>query len=442
MVRKALIMGAAGRDFHNFNTYFRGNKNYKVVAFTAAQISELDTGSGVEKRVYPSELAGEGYPEGIHIYSEERLEELIEELDVDEVFFSYSDVSETYLHDEVSRVLAAGATFSLLGPKDTMIEPTKPLISICASRTGSGKSPTSRWLTARLKEMGKRTVVIRHPMPYGVLVRQRLQRFETYADLDYHECTIEEREDYEPHIDNGAIVFAGVDYGDILEAAEDEADVVVWDGGNNDYPFYKPMLHIVLVDPHRVGHELSYYPGEANVRMADIVLISKVNTADPENVKKIRKNVREINPNAKIIEVNIGITVEEEESISGKRVLVIEDGPTLTHGEMEYGAAMIKAKENDAVIVDPRPYTRGTIKELYTLWPHLGELLPAVGYSEKQMKELSDTINDVPCDLVLLGTPTDIRRYLDVDKPILRVRYEFEEKDPGSLLDLIKQKLS
>ena len=442
MVRKALIMGAAGRDFHNFNTYFRGNKNYIVVAFTAAQISELDTGSGVEKRVYPSELAGDDYPEGIRIYPEERLEELIEELDVDEVFFSYSDVSETYLHDEVSRVLAAGATFSLLGPKDTMIEPTKPLISICASRTGSGKSPTSRWLTARLKEMGKRTVVIRHPMPYGVLVRQRLQRFETYADLDYHECTIEEREDYEPHIDNGAIVFAGVDYMDILEAAEDEADVVVWDGGNNDYPFYKPMLHIVLVDPHRVGHELSYYPGEANVRMADIVLISKVNTADPENVKNIRKNVREINPNAEIIEVNIVITVEEEESIPGKRVLVIEDGPTLTHGEMEYGAAMIKAKENDAIIVDPRPYTRGTIKELYTLWPHLGELLPAVGYSEKQMKELSDTINDVPCDLVLLGTPTDIRRYLDVDKPILRVRYEFEEIEPGSLLDLIKQKIS
>ena len=442
MVRKALIMGAAGRDFHNFNTYFRGNKNYIVVAFTAAQISELDTGSGVEKRVYPSELAGDDYPEGIRIYPEERLEELIEELDVDEVFFSYSDVSETYLHDEVSRVLAAGATFSLLGPKDTMIEPTKPLISICASRTGSGKSPTSRWLTARLKEMGKRTVVIRHPMPYGVLVRQRLQRFETYADLDYHECTIEEREDYEPHIDNGAIVFAGVDYMDILEAAEDEADVVVWDGGNNDYPFYKPILHIVLVDPHRVGHELSYYPGEANVRMADIVLISKVNTAEPENVKKIRKNVREINPNAEIVEVNIVITVEEEESIPGKRVLVIEDGPTLTHGEMEYGAAMIKAKENKAVIVDPRPYTRGTIKELYNLWPHLGELLPAVGYSEKQMKELSDTINDVPCDLVLLGTPTDIRRYLDVDKPILRVRYEFEEKDPGSLLNLIKKKLS
>jgi len=435
-------MGAAGRDFHNFNTYFRGNKNYKVVAFTAAQISELDTGSGVEKRVYPPELAGEDYPEGVNIFSEERLEELIEELDVDEVFFSYSDVSAAYLHDEASRVLAAGATFSLLGPKDTMIEPKKPLISICASRTGSGKSPTSRWLTARLKEMGKRTVVIRHPMPYGVLVRQRLQRFETYADLDYHECTIEEREDYEPHIDNGAIVFAGVDYGEIIKAAEDEADVVVWDGGNNDYPFYKPILHIVLVDPHRVGHELSYYPGEANVRMADIVLISKVNTAEPENVKKIRKNVREINPNAEIVEVNIVITVEEEESIPGKRVLVIEDGPTLTHGEMEYGAAMIKAKENKAVIVDPRPYTRGTIKELYNLWPHLGELLPAVGYSEKQMKELSDTINDVPCDLVLLGTPTDIRRYLDVDKPILRVRYEFEEKDPGSLLNLIKKKLS
>ena len=441
MVRKALIMGAAGRDFHSFNTYFRGNENYGVVAFTAAQISELDTEAGVERRVYPPELAGEDYPDGIRIYSEERLEELIEKFEVDEVFFSYSDVSESYLHDEISRVLAAGATFSLLGPKDTMIYPSKPLISVCASRTGSGKSPMSRWLTARLKELGMRTVVIRHPMPYGVLVRQRLQRFETYEDLDYHECTIEEREDYEPHIDNGAIVFAGVDYAEILEAAENEADVVIWDGGNNDYPFYKPMLHIVLVDPHRVGHETSYYPGEVNVRMADIVLISKVNTADPENVKKIRKNVEEINSRTEIVETNMVITVENEGKISGKRVLVIEDGPTLIHGEMEYGAAMIKAKENNAIVVDPRPYAKGSIKDLYNLWPHLGELLPAVGYSEKQMKELNDSINDVPCDLVLLGTPTDIRRYLNVDKPVLRVRYEFEEKEPGSLLNLIKKKL-
>ena len=439
MVRRALIMGAAGRDFHNFNTFFRENKGYEVVAFTAAQISELDTGAGVEKRVYPPELAGPMYPEGIKIHPEEQLEELIRELKVDEVFFSYSDVSAEYLQDEISRVQSAGASFVLLGPNDTMIQPKKPLISICASRTGSGKSPTSRWLIKTLKATGYRVVVIRHPMPYGDLVKQRLQRFETMEDLDKHECTVEEREDYEPHIERGAIVYSGVDYQDIINAAEKEADVVVWDGGNNDFPFYVPSKHIVIVDPHRVGHELSYYPGETNVRMADIVIVSKVNTADLENVKKIKENVRGINPTAKIIESNMVITAEDEDKLTGMRVLVIEDGPTLTHGEMKYGAATIKAEEKGAIIVDPRPYAKGTIKDVYDLWPHLGKILPAVGYSDKQIEELEESINATPCDIVLMGTPTDLRRYINVDKPVLRVKYEYEEMEPGTLIGLLEE---
>ena len=426
-------MGAAGRDFHNFNTFFRDNPGYEVVAFTAAQISDLDTGAGVEKRVYPPELSGPMYPDGIRIYPETQLTRLIEERGVDEVFFSYSDVSATYLHDKASEVQAAGASFVLLGPRDTMIKPSKPLISVCASRTGSGKSPTSRWLVSLLRDNGYRVVVIRHPMPYGDLVKQRVQRFETYEDLDRHDCTIEEREDYEPHLDMGVIVYSGVDYADILRAAEEEADVVIWDGGNNDFPFYEPLLQIVIVDPHRVGHELRYYPGETNVRMADIVVVSKVNTADPSNVQKVKENVRKINPDAKIVTANMVITAEDEDSLRGKRVLVIEDGPTLTHGEMKYGAATIKAMEKGADIVDPRPYTKGTIKEVYKLWPHLGKLLPAVGYSPHQMKELEEIINSVPCDIVLMGTPTDLRRYLEVDKPVLRVRYEFKETETGSL---------
>jgi len=433
MARKAIIMGAAGRDFHNFNTYFRENLGYEVVAFTAAQISELDTEAGVEKRVYPPELSGPLYPDGIMIYPETRLTRLIQEHGVDEAFFSYSDVSATYLHDKAAEVQASGASFVLLGPRDTMIKPSKPLISVCASRTGSGKSPTSRWLVSLLRDKGFRVVVIRHPMPYGDLVKQRVQRFETYEDLDRYNCTIEEREDYEPHLDMGAVVYSGVDYADILKAAEEEADVLIWDGGNNDFPFYEPLLQIVVVDPHRVGHELTYYPGETNVRMADVVVVSKVNTADPSNVQIVKENVHRINPDAKIISANMVITAEDEDSLRRKRVLVIEDGPTLTHGEMKYGAATIKAMEKGADIVDPRPYTKGTIKEVYRLWPHLGKLLPAVGYSPHQMKELEEIINAVPCDVVLMGTPTDLRRYLKVDKPVLRVRYEFEETETGSL---------
>ena len=426
-------MGAAGRDFHNFNAFFRGNPDYEVVAFTAAQISELDSRAEIEKRVYPPELAGERYPEGIQIYPESMLEELIKEKGIDEVFFSYSDASHVYVMNEASRAQAAGASFTLLGPEATMLRSEKLVISVCAARTGSGKSPTSRWLISKLKELGHRVVVIRHPMPYGALLKQRVQRFETLEDLDRHDCTIEEREDYEPHLERGAIVFAGVDYEDILREAEKEAEIIVWDGGNNDFPFYHPTLHIVVVDPHRAGHELLYYPGETNVRMADIVVVSKVNTAEPEDVEKVEANVRKINPKAEIVRANIAIKAEKEEGIKGKRVLVVEDGPTVTHGGMAYGAATIKARELGAIIVDPRPHAKGSMKEIFKLYPHLEKVLPAVGYSETQMKELSQTINDSPCDLILLGTPTDIRRYLTVDKPVIRVRYELEEIVPGQL---------
>jgi len=437
MVKRALIMGAAGRDFHNFNSYFRDNPDYEVVAFTAAQISDLDEAAEIEKRIYPPALAGERYPEGIKIYPESMLEALIVDLNVDEVVFSYSDVSHGYVMDEASRVLSSGANFVLLGTKATMLKSQKPIISVCATRTGSGKSPTARWLLDKIKERGHRAVVIRHPMPYGVLVRQRVQRFETLEDLDLHDCTIEEREDYEPHIERGAIVFAGVDYGDILREAEKEADVIVWDGGNNDFPFYHPDLHLVLVDPLRAGDELNYYPGETNLRMADIAVVSKVNTAEPKDIEAVETNIREVNPTAEIVRANIVITAEDEAAIKGKNVLVVEDGPTVTHGGMSYGAATIKANELGATIVDPRPYAVGSIKAIFGQYPHLERVLPAVGYSDRQMGELSAVINATPCDLVLLGTPTDIGRYLDVDKPVVRVRYEFEEVVLGQIEEAI-----
>lgn len=433
MIRKAIIMGAAGRDFHNFNTFFRENPSYEVVAFTAAQISDLDTTAGIENRVYPPELAGKMYPKGIPIHPESQLEKLIEELDADEVFFSYSDVSHQYLMNEGSRAMAAGATFTLLGPKDTMIRSKKPVISVCASRTGSGKSPTSRWLVNLLKEKGNRVVVIRHPMPYGDLLKQRVQRFATLEDLDKQDCTIEEREDYEPHIERGAIVYAGVDYEAIIRQAEKEADIIVWDGGNNDYPFYWPKVSVCIVDPHRAGNELTYYPGEVNVRMANVVVISKVNTAPQGSVEQVRKNVQSVNPWAQVVETDMAIKADDEAGLLGKRVLVVEDGPTVTHGGMGYGAATIKARELEATIVDPRPYVKGTIKHIYEQYPHLQKVLPAVGYSPHQMKELEDAINDTPCDLVLLGTPTDLRRYLKLNKPAIRVRYELRERKKGEL---------
>lgn len=441
MIRKAIIMGAAGRDFHNFNTFFRGNPGYEVVAFTAAQISDLDASAGIEKRVYPPEFSGKRYPKGIPIHPETQLEQLIKDLGVDEVFFSYSDVSNQYLMNEGSRAMAAGASFVLLGPRETMIRSNKPVISVCASRTGSGKSPTSRWLVNLLKEKGNRVVVIRHPMPYGDLVKQRVQRFATIEDLDKQDCTIEEREDYEPHIERGAIVYAGVDYGEIIKEAEKEADVIVWDGGNNDYPFYWPKVQVCIVDPHRAGNELTYYPGEVNVRMADVVVISKVNTAPPDSVELVRKNVKSVNPKAQIVETDMVITAEDEGKLLGKRVLVVEDGPTVTHGGMGYGAATIKARELEATIVDPRPYAMGTIKHIYEQYPHLQRVLPAVGYSPQQMKELEDTINATPCDLVLLGTPTDVRHYLKLNKPAMRIRYELQERKKGELEEAILSRL-
>jgi predicted GTPase len=442
MVRKAIIMGAAGRDFHNFNIYFRNNPDYRVVGFTAAQISDLQPDAEIASRRYPAELAGEEYPGGIGIYPESMLEELIDEYGVDEIFFSYSDVSHEYVMHEASRVLSSGASFTLLGPKATMIKTNKPIISICAARTGSGKSPTTRWLVKLLKKQGWRVVVIRHPMPYGVLEKQRVQRFETLEDLDRYECTIEEREDYEPHIEEGAVVFAGVDYAKILEEAEKEADILLWDGGNNDLPFYVTDIHVVLVDPHRPGDEMVYHPGETNVRMADLIIVSKVNTAESDAVLKVIDNVNSINPEVERIKANIVITVDNPEAIQGKSVLVIEDGPTLTHGGMSYGAATIKAIELGAEIVDPRPWAKGSIKHIYDIYPHLGKVLPAVGYSPLQMQELNEVISRTPCDLVLLGTPTDLRRYLAVDKPVHRVRYEFEEVYEGELERWILSRLN
>lgn len=441
MVKNALIMGAAGRDFHNFNTFFRGNNDYNVVAFTAAQISELQPRAEIADRVYPHILAGEDYPEGIKIFPESRLEELISEFKVDEVFFCYSDVSHEYVMDQASRVISSGSTFVLLGPRNTMLKPLKPLVSVCAARTGSGKSPTSRWIIRKLKEHGLRVVVIRHPMPYGVLKAQIVQRFETLDDLDKHRCTIEEREDYEPHLREGVIVYSGVDYEEILRNAEDEADILVWDGGNNDFPFYVPDIHVVLVDPLRPGHELRYYPGQINVRMADVIVISKVNTAKPEDVEVVRNNVRRLNPEAKICLAEIVISVDDPSKISGKKVLVIEDGPTVTHGGMSYGAGTLMAKRLDANIVDPRKYASGSIKKVYELYPHLDKVLPAVGYGKTQMDELREIINRVPAEVVLLGTPTDISRYLEVDKPCFQVKYELVEINEDEIWNAIYDKL-
>ncbi len=418
---KVIIMGAAGRDFHNFNVYFRNNDTYEVVAFTATQIP------GIGGRIYPPELAGSKYPNGIRIYPEEELPRLISKYDVAQVVFAYSDVPHEYVMHKASLVLANGADFRLMGPKTTMLKAKVPLISVCAVRTGSGKSQTSRQIAKILKDKGLRVVAIRHPMPYGDLKKQIWQRFASYEDLDKHECTIEEREEYEPHIDNGIIVYAGVDYEKILREAEKEADVIVWDGGNNDLPFYKPNLHIVVADPHRAGNELTYYPGESNLRMADIVIINKVDTADLENVKKVKENIRKVNPKARVLEAASPVTVEEPGLVAGKRVLVIEDGPTLTHGNMPYGAGAVIAKQLGAVeMVDPRPYAVGSIKGIYEKYPHLEAILPAVGYGEEQIAELKETVDRTPCDVVIIGTPIDLRRVMSIDKPTVRARYELK----------------
>lgn len=430
---KVIIMGAAGRDFHNFNVYFRNNDAYKVVAFTATQIP------GIAERGYPPELAGPKYPNGIPIYPEEELPNLIKQHDVDQVVFAYSDVPHEYVMHKASMVLANGADFRLMGPKTTMLEAKVPLVSVCAVRTGSGKSQTSRQIARILKNKGLRVVAIRHPMPYGDLRKQIWQRFATYEDLDKHECTIEEREEYEPHIDNGIIVYAGVDYEKILREAEKEADVIVWDGGNNDLPFYKSDLHIVVADPHRAGNELTYYPGETNLTMANVIIINKVDTADPKNVEKVKKNIIKVNPKAKVLEAASPVTVDKPELIKGKRVLVIEDGPTLTHGNMPYGAGAVIAKELGAMeMVDPRPYAVGSLKETYEKYPHLGAILPAVGYGDKQIAELKATIDRTPCDAVVIGTPIDLRRVMTMDKPTVRAKYELKVLGPVTLEEILE----
>jgi len=415
-------MGAAGRDFHNFNIYFRKNDHYEVVAFTAAQIPKI------ENRVYPPELAGPLYPKGIRIYPEEELPNLIKKYDVDQVVLAYTDLSHITVMNKASLVLACGADFRLMGPKATMLKSKKPVISICAVRTGSGKSQTTRKVSDILRSKGLRVVVVRHPMPYGDLKNQVCERFATYEDLDKYQTTIEEREEYEPHIDRGNIVYAGVDYQKILEEAEKEADIILWDGGNNDFPFYKPDLQIVLVDPHRPGHELTYYPGETNARMADIIIINKIDSAKPDHVEQTIKNIKKLNPKATIIKAASPITVENPDLIRDKRVLVVEDGPTLTHGGMSYGAGIVAARKYAAKeIVDPRPYAVGSIRKVFEEYPQIGALLPAMGYSPEQIDELKQTIEATDCDTVIIGTPIDLRRLLKVNKTTVRIRYELQE---------------
>uniref|UniRef100_A0A7C4KJC8 GTPase n=1 Tax=Anaerolinea thermolimosa TaxID=229919 RepID=A0A7C4KJC8_9CHLR len=432
---RTIIMGAAGRDFHNFNVYFRDNPDYQVVAFTATQIPNI------EGRKYPAELAGKLYPKGIPIYPETELERLIRDFEVDQVIFAYSDVPHEYVMHKASMVLAAGADFRLMGMKETQLKSSKPVVSVCAVRTGSGKSQTTRRVSLILRELGYRVAAIRHPMPYGDLVKQSVQRFADYADLDRHECTIEEREEYEPHLDNGVIVYAGVDYEKILRQAEQEVDIVLWDGGNNDFPFYKPDLAIVVADPHRPGHELTYHPGETNVRSADVFVINKVDTAAPENVIRVRENLYSVNPNAIIVEAASPLFVSDPSAIRGKRVLVIEDGPTLTHGEMAYGAGWVAARRfGAAAIVDPRPYAVGTIVETYQKYPSTGPILPAMGYGEAQMRDLEQTIANAPVDLVISATPIDLTRVIRIDKPIQRVRYELAEIGQPDLASILTEK--
>lgn len=430
---RILIMGAAGRDFHNFNVCLRNNLHHQVMAFTATQIPDI------EGRVYPAELAGPDYPQGIPIYAESELDRLIVELQIDQVIFAYSDVRHEYVMHKASQVIAAGADFCLMGGRQTMLCAHKPVIAICAARTGSGKSQTTRCVCDVLRGMGKKVVAVRHPMPYGDLVRQRCQRFGSYADMDAHECTIEEREEYEPHLDRGIVVYAGVDYQEILNQAEQEADVIVWDGGNNDLPFFKPDLHIVVVDPHRAGHELTYHPGEANLRMADVVVINKIDTADLDNVALVRENIRAVNPQAQIIEAASPIFVDDPDAIRGRRVLVVEDGPTLTHGEMAYGAGVVAAKRFGATeILDPRPYTVRSISETYRRYPKIGTLLPAMGYGTQQIRDLEETINATPCDMVIVATPIDLRRLMQIRHPTQRVRYELQEIGRPTIKDVLR----
>lgn len=434
---RVIIMGAAGRDFHNFNLCFRDNPVYDVVAFTATQIPNI------EGRTYPPQLAGKLYPAGIPIHPESELVDLIRKHNADQVIFAYSDVPHEVVMHKASLVLATGADFRLMGARDTMLKSSAPIVSVCAVRTGSGKSQTTRRVSDILRQMGKRLVVVRHPMPYGNLVKQACQRFATYEDLDRHECTIEEREEYEPHLDRGTIVYAGVDYELILRSAEKEADVVLWDGGNNDLPFFKPDLHIVVADPHRAGHELRYHPGEANLRMADVVVINKIDTSEPEKMELVRNNILSVNPKATVIDAASPIFVDDPQVIRGAKVLVVEDGPTLTHGEMTYGAGIVAARRFGAAeIIDPRPYAVGSIAATYQKYPGTGTLLPAMGYGPQQVQDLEDTINATPCDLVIIATPIDLRRVLKINRPTQRVRYELQEIGRPTLQDVLSKAIS
>ena len=435
-MRKVLIAGAAGRDFHNFNVSFRGRDDVRVVAFTATQIPDI------EGRVYPAELAGAGYPDGIPIRAEEELTDLVRSEEVDDVVFAYSDVTHEHVMHIGSIAMAAGADFRLMGPRSTELRSAKPVVAICAVRTGSGKSQTTRHVASVLRGAGKSVAVLRHPMPYGDLTKQAVQRFERYEDLDAANATIEEREEYEPHIAEGNLVFAGVDYGAILERAEQEADVVVWDGGNNDIPFIHPDLHLVVVDPHRPGHELRYHPGETNLRMADACVVNKIDTAPEEGVEAVLQSIRFANPDAAIVRAASPFEVEQDtHQIAGKRVLAIEDGPTLTHGEMTFGAAVLAAKAGGASeLVDPRPFAVGSIKETFAKYPHMTQLLPAMGYGRKQMEELRETIARSDADLVLIGTPIDLRRVIELDKPALRVTYSLQEIGEPTIAQLLAER--
>jgi len=430
--KSVVIMGAAGRDFHNFNVYFRNNADERVVAFTAFQIPNI------AGRTYPPELSGSLYPQGIPIYDESELPDLIEKLNVDEVVFAYSDVSHEQVMHRASLVNSCGADFILMGTFTTQIQSMKPVISVGAIRTGCGKSQTSRRIAQLLKDRGQSVVVVRHPMPYGDLQAQRCQRFAAIEDLSKHECTIEEIEEYEEHIQQGHIVYAGVDYEEILRAAEKEADVVLWDGGNNDIPFFKSDLHIVLVDPLRPGHEVRYYPGEANVRMADVVLMAKMGSAKQSDIEIVEGNVAALNPGAQLIPADSVVSTTSPDQVQGKRVLVVEDGPTLTHGDMTFGAGHVAAKKFGASeIVDPRPYAVGSIKSTFEKYPHVKEVLPAMGYGEDQVRDLQETINAVPCDVVLVGTPFDLARLVDCNKPLIRVRYELDETSSEALAAIL-----
>lgn len=433
--KNVLIMGAAGRDFHNFNVYFRDNEDYNVVAFTATQIPNIDG------RVYPAELAGKLYPEGIKIYEESELVDLIKKHDVHEVVFAYSDVPMEYVMTKASIVNAAGVSFRLMGGEETMVKSTKPVVAVLAVRTGCGKSQTSRKVIEVLKAAGKKVVAIRHPMPYGDLVKQKVQRFAELEDLKKHECTIEEIEEYEPHVATGGIIYAGVDYEAILREAEKEADVILWDGGNNDMSFYKPDVTFTVVDPLRAGHEMSYYPGNTSLRMADAVVVNKIDTADADEIMEVIFNSRSVNPTATIIEAASPLTVEHPEVIRGKRVLVVEDGPTLTHGEMQFGAGTVAAQKLGAIeLVDPRPYTVGTITDTFKKYPDIGILLPAMGYGDQQMKDLEETINAVDCDSVVIGTPIDLGRILNINKPSTRVKYDLQEIGGNTVESVLKEK--